>query len=520
MLPGLILLAALALAVLAALASLVLLAPGGGSGLPDPAYLSAIAGFTALQASLSALISLALGAAIALALARRAFWGRRLFLGLLGVATSLPAIVAIFAIAAIFGRSGFVNTALAGIGLPRFSIYGLPGILIAHVFFNAAFATRVYLAAIEAIPGEHWRLAASLGMPPFALFRLVDLPVLRRETPGLALLVFIACATSFAIPLTLGGGPASATFEVAIYQAIHFDVDFGRAAGLALLQIAAMATLVTLAAPLLNRPLETAVAGRRVERPDRDGLPLRLFDAVVLALALGLFLPPLLSLAAGVPALAAVPARETLSATLLSLVIAAAAAGLALFCAYTLSQSRIALAQAGHRRASRALALAPLLILAVPPLAFAAGLYVLARRLGDPAAIGVPVLILINAMMALPFVHRLVEAPLSVAASRYGRLAASLGMGALARLRLVEAPLLAGPAGAAFAFAMALSLGDLGVVALFGSSSLVTLPALLYARLGAYRMEEAQGIAALLAGLVLLLFLAAERAGRRHADPL
>jgi len=413
-----------------------------------------------------------------------------------------------------------VNAALAGLGLPRFSIYGLPGILIAHVFFNAAFAARVYLAALEAIPGEHWRLAASLGMSPFALFRLVDLAALRRETPSLALLVFIACATSFAIPLTLGGGPGSATFEVAIYQAIHFDVDFGRAAGLALLQIGAMALIVTLAAPLLGRPLETPVAGRRVERPDRASLPLRAFDIGVLLLAFGLFLPPLASVAVGVPSLAAVPLHETLSATALSLAIAAAAAALSLFAAYALSRSRIVLVEIGRRRAAHLFAMAPLVVLAVPPLAFAAGLYVLARRFGDPAAIGVPVLILINAMMALPFVHRLVEAPLTLAASRYGRLAASLGMGGLARLRLVEAPLLAGPAGAAFAFAMALSLGDLGVVALFGSSSLVTLPALLYARLGAYRMAEAQGIAALLAGLVLCLFLLAERLGRRHADPL
>ena len=517
--PGLFLLAALALTILASLVSLILLAPGGEAGLSGYAYLASIAGFTVLQASLSALLSLILGASLALALARRYFPGRRIFLGLLGVATSLPAIVLIFAVAAVFGRSGLVNSAIAALGLPRFSIYGLAGILIAHVFFNAAFATRVYLAAIEAIPGEHWRLAASLGMPPAAVFRLIDAAVLRRETPGLALLVFIACAISFAIPLTLGGGPASATFEVAIYQAIHFDVDFGRAAVLALLQIGAMALLVALAAPLLSHAAETPVAGRKVERPDRSSGLLRLGDGLILTLSLLLFLPPLLATASGASSLMTALTRETLSATGVSLSIAAAAGALALFAAYCLGQTRIALAQSGRRRLSGLMALAPLVIMGVPPLAFAAGLYVLARQLGDPAGIAVPVLILVNAMMALPFVHRLIDPPLSVSANRYGRLAASLGMPALARLRLVEAPLLAAPAGAAFAFAMALSLGDLGVVALFGSQSLVTLPALLYARLGAYRMEEAEGIAALLAGLVLALFLVADHLGKPHADP-
>ena len=70
-------------------------------------------------------------------------------------------------------------------------------------------------------------------MGPGAVFRLIDGPC-SRETPALALLVFIACSVSFAVPLALGGGPGAATFEVAIYEALRFDVDFGRAALFAL----------------------------------------------------------------------------------------------------------------------------------------------------------------------------------------------------------------------------------------------------------------------------------------------
>ena len=80
MFPGLFLLAALALTILASLVSLILLAPGGEAGLSGYAYLASIAGFTVLQASFSALLSLILGASLALALARRYFPGRRIFL--------------------------------------------------------------------------------------------------------------------------------------------------------------------------------------------------------------------------------------------------------------------------------------------------------------------------------------------------------------------------------------------------------------------------------------------------------
>ena len=55
--------------------------------------------------------------------------------------------------------------ALVGID-PGGWLYGLPGILIAHVFFNAPLAARVFLASLAAVPGEHWRLAAQLGMGP------------------------------------------------------------------------------------------------------------------------------------------------------------------------------------------------------------------------------------------------------------------------------------------------------------------------------------------------------------------
>ena len=65
-------------------------------------------------------------------------------------------------------------------------------------------------------------------------------------------------------PLALGGGPGAATFEVAIYEALRFDVDFARAAHLAILQIGAMAVLVTIAAPFLARPPEAAGSGLAV----------------------------------------------------------------------------------------------------------------------------------------------------------------------------------------------------------------------------------------------------------------
>ena len=61
--------------------------------------------------------------------------------------------------------------------------------------------------------------------------------MLREVVPGALLVIFLICTTSFAVALTLGGGPRATTLEVAVYQALRFDFDLGRAVTLALVQL-------------------------------------------------------------------------------------------------------------------------------------------------------------------------------------------------------------------------------------------------------------------------------------------
>jgi thiamine transport system permease protein len=112
---------------------------------------------------------------------------------------------------------------------------------------------------------------------------------------------------------------------------------------------------------------------------------------------------------------------------------------------------------------------------------------------------------------------RVVRPAYDAASARHERLCASLGIAGWNRLRLIDGPVLRRPLGTAIAFAMALSLGDLGVIALFGSDSVRTLPYLLMQRMGSYRTEDAAGIALLLAALCLTLMTVSERLGRDSA---
>src|SRR5690606_38151687 len=116
-------------------------------------------------------------------------------------------------------------------------IYGLSGILVAHVFFNLPLATRLLVEALDTIPADQWRLASQLGMRPGATFRLLEWPTIRASLPATAGLVFMLCITSFTVVLAPGGAPGSTSIEVATSQALRFAFEPARAVALTVAQI-------------------------------------------------------------------------------------------------------------------------------------------------------------------------------------------------------------------------------------------------------------------------------------------
>jgi thiamine transport system permease protein len=133
------------------------------------------------------------------------------------------------------------------------------------------------------------------------------------------------------------------------------------------------------------------------------------------------------------------------------------------------------------------------LILVVPPVVIAAGWFMVIRRFADVYAAAPVMVVTINAAMAVPFAIRLLQPAAMSAAERYDRLCLQLGLEGFARLRLVTWPLLRRAIFLAFAFSLALSLGDLGVITIFGSQDVQTLPYLILQRMGSYRTQDAAG---------------------------
>lgn len=467
--------------------------------------------FTLIQAALSAVLSCFAAIPLARALARRRFIGRGTYIALMGAPFILPVIVAVTGLLAIFGRAGWLNTVLEGIGAGTIDIYGLSGVVLAHVFLNLPLATRLILQAWLALPAERIRLAHSLSFTAADMAQHFERPLLRATLPGAALVIFLICTGSFAVALILGGGPSATTLELAIYQAFRFDFDLGRAALLGVVQV-----VICIGAGLIAwRFVGVAEVGGGLDRPAMpwpgDTLGARLLDGGALIAAAAFLILPLAAVTGeGVGALAGLP-PSTWEAALRSVLLALASTALAVALALP-----IALLIAG--KAARAgLEGVGLLSIAVSPLVVGTGLFVIVFPIADPVALSLPITGLVNALVALPFLLRALIPAATQAEATQGRLADALGMRGMARLRHAILPRLRRPLGFGAGLAAAFSMGDLGVIALFSAQGQETLPLEMFRLFGSYRTNDAQGAAVLLMGLSLGMFWVFDRGGRVNA---
>ena len=487
---------------------------------------------TTLQATLSTVFSLAAGVLLAWSLRhRQRFPGRRLLLSMLSTSMVLPTLVVALGLVDVFGRRGWWNSVFGadGLDLMSISIYGLGGIVLAHTWMDAPFMARGLLNRLENIPAEHFKLARGLGLSPWQRFKTVEWPAMTPAVPGLCLVIFLLSFTSFAIVLVLGGSPRFNTLEVAIYEAIKLEFDLVRAVTLAVVQLLICASLVLLA--FLFR---SSTALQAVQRPAEmwpepiAALFLQRFSVVLFTL---FFAAPLLAvvingLEADFMKLTGSDAfwRAATSSFVLATTSALLAVGFALLIARSQRHFMSPL-RAGHQASNRGVAgfltFCGTIYLVVPALVLGLGFFLLAREVAEnPSDVAPFALVAANVMMALPFALVVLTPAITKSADKYDRLAFSLNLRGWTRWRLIEWPVLRRDLGYLLALAFCLSLGDLGVIALFGSQDFATLPWLLYQKMGSYRTADAAGIALILLVLCLTVFFLVPRMfeGRRHAE--
>ncbi|MGB0844158.1 MAG: ABC transporter permease subunit [Alphaproteobacteria bacterium] len=484
--------------------------------------------FSLWEASLSTVLSLLFGTGLALAFHRRKLIFRSFFLNFLSVSFVLPPIVVVAGIIGVFGRNGWLSNlsdSLIGVGFSQW-LYGLPGILIAHVFFNAAFSARVLLGQLETTPGGQWRTARQLGFTSKAVWRLIDWPVLKPALPSLAVLIFLLTFTSFSIVLTLGGGPKASTLEVAIFEALSFDFDIGKAVTLASIQVLIGLIFLTIKSAT-NFPWPKSISTTHsVMRADTKAFGPKILDTVTLLVAFFILVLP--SLALVLQGFGQIVVGKGLDLLLLeailnSLLVATIAAALSISLAIFVAITHANMPPKPSlkiRILTSVTSQAATIILVLPIFVLSTGLFIVLRKYWVPSTLTLPLLIIINALMTLPFATAQLTPAFIASNNQNARNCRALGLKGFTKFFRVDLPFAKPALARATAFCIALSLGDLGIVALFGSENFKTLPLLLYQRMGSYRFGEAMATALVLVVLVICLFLLCEHFGKHKRKKL
>ena len=212
--------------------------------------------FTVWQAAASTALTLAVALPAAHVLARYEFRGRRLVQAVATVPFVLPTVVVGAAFVALLGPTSPLGIDLDG------TVWA---ILLAHAFFNHAVVVRVVGGLWEQLDPTTADAARVLGASPAKVARTVTLPALRPAIASAALITFLFTFTSFGVVRILGGA-SHATLEVEIYRQTAGLLNLPVASILALVQLAAVGTLLVIQGRLARRWTRAGVVMRPAVR--------------------------------------------------------------------------------------------------------------------------------------------------------------------------------------------------------------------------------------------------------------
>ena len=476
-------------------------------------YFQSILLFSIKQAGLSALLSVALAWPVARAL----YYAPQLpfqhsFLSLCILCFVMPTLVLITGLVALLGRDGLLTPLLGD----SWNLYGLNGILIAHVYLNMPFAVRVLLQQLNNIPDLSWKLAAQLKMNAWQRLRHIELPMLQGSLLQLTGFVFVLCFNSFAVVLALGGGPRATTLEVAIYQALKYDFNIPEALTLAWTQLLIAGGLFLVIARLGQSNWLAVDTLRREFIPQPGRIMGQAHRAIYGACWLGLLLP-MIALLPGLTQsdLSRFEPGALLQPTFTSLVIAFVAALAAIFTAWLiLIPVRSARRQ---KQTGRAVLLEWLSThsLVAPAMVISVGLYVLLLPRVDLDQYGMVMVLILNGALIIPFAIQQLRPRLLQYDAQYYQLGKSLKLTSRQQLA-IQWPFIKATFVSCFALILLLAIGDVAIFSIFGTREWTTLPWLIYGYAGSYRIAEASLASMLLLLICALIVWAFERV-RHHA---
>lgn len=467
--------------------------------------------FTVWQSILSTFISIIIAVPVGIAIFEKKNKFSLFLIDFSYILQVIPALVIVFGIIAVFGNNGVINSVLQLIGLDQYSfqLYGLSGILLAHIYFNLPLATRFVYQGLSNIPNNYHSQSQVLGLRFLDNFKLIYWPFIVSELPKAAILIFVMSFTSFAIILTLGGGPKATTIGVAIYQFLMFNFDFGSATILGIIQV----IVCSLAIYILNRK-KTIVKEYSTKQiyKTKQKLSFRksfLIYCILFIFGLFIFLPILAVIIDGcnVNFFKSLSQSGLWLSLMNSLIIGISSTILSFSISIPIIFS---LANYKYHNKYKTgyllLNTFPTLIMAIPSIIIAACLFINLYQYTN-VFLTMFLVIIVNAIIMTPFIINFLSEPIYLTQLEVTKLCQTLGISGWRKLLLIDWLSLREVISKVISFCIIFSFGDLSVIIFFGSQDFKTLPLYLYELLGSYDIRSAGNISLFYLSSCVLIYL-------------
>ena len=481
--------------------------------------------FTILQACISTILAILVGLPGAILLARLQFSGKNLIRALIIIPFVLPPIVVVVGFLQMFGQYGVIDSMLMWILQSSDSVLNLatdiPGIILAHTFYNAPLVVLLVSASMERMNPEIEEAADLLGASTRQRFLRITLPHIMPSLIAAAILTFLFCFMSFPIVLAFGHG-SYRTIEVQIWNAFRW-ADYGQASSLVLIQIT-----FTLALALAYIHLGQASGEETGPTSSIKMTRIQSYTQTGVVLIVLYFIFMLVLVAGPIASIIRAAFFDPLSHTytldgFLYLFNTTAGGGFrplinSLFysCLATLLSVGlgIPLAYAHKSKTSVIPPLSSMLVLLPLGVSSITIAYGLMTAIAVPTGLNInpwPIIVIAQTIIGLPFTTRSIEISLRSIDPHLIDQADSLGASRFQRLFFVELPLLAPGilVGAVFAFAMAI--GEMSATLFIALPQNYTLAVAIYDSLGVRKFVEAGAAALILVMVCVLSFLTMEK---------
>ncbi|MGH2583055.1 MAG: ABC transporter permease [Anaerolineales bacterium] len=198
-----------------------------------------------ITTSLATLAAFILGTPLALFLAETKFRFKKVASVIVELPIVLPPTVAGLALLLAAGRRGLLGDALSSVGI---SVpFTTAAVVIAQFFVAAPFFIRAAQSAFETIPKELLDAARIDGAAPFAVFRMISLPLASNALAAGLTICWARAMGEFGATLLFAGNLAgrTRTMTLFIYTAFESDIDAAITASTILLGLAFLALTVS-----------------------------------------------------------------------------------------------------------------------------------------------------------------------------------------------------------------------------------------------------------------------------------